>query len=638
MRRLAVLLVMVASAPLLRGQTIPGIITITPQNCVWHSGDNPAWVAPNLDDAGWRPYTEWKLNTHQPRSWVRCHADLSALGGMQHPALQVSLYAAYQLYVDGALIGSAGDIRSGRFSMNTIRSFALPAAALHPATIALRVTSRLVDLLPADALPPLELSAGSASALRDRRARRLLAQSTPHLFLAASFSFIGVAGLILFGLFLSERDRREYLLLSVMSVSLAGIYLDYLLAAALVPFSCTAYLSMFAGSALALAISRPVFCFVLAQRRVPAIFWILIALGCILYVAAGAGAFLPAAPALRLTVFRRRDLIALCNLALAASSTAPFFAFWPYTRLTRRMRSLAGLCLVLGASVIVLHAVFSTAWGSLPGIPDLASRWGPVVSEVEACIMFCVLAALFALLFREHRQTAEERATLAGEMQAAREIQRMIAPATVEPAPGLHIEVAFRPMREVGGDFYSCRILPGDRQRILIGDVSGKGAAAAMTAAVLLGASQRRENESPAALLRHLNFVMADLHVSGFATCLCAELSAAGSLTLANAGHLPPYRNGEEVRLPPGLPLGITADAEYTETALPLAPHDALTFLSDGVVEARNDSGELFGFERTRAISANSAEAIAAAAQAFGQEDDITVLSLTFTAAEVLHA
>ena len=63
-----------------------------------------------------------------------------------------------------------------------------------------------------------------------------------------------------------------------------------------------------------------------------------------------------------------------------------------------------------------------------------------------------------------------------------------------------------------------------------------------------------------------------------------------------------------------------------------LSPGESLTFLSDGVVEARNTAGELFGFERTRAISTQSAEAIARAAQAFGQEDDITVLTLTLLA------
>ncbi len=641
MRRLAILLIAIFAVCGVNAQTsAPGIITISPQQCIWHAGDKQAWAAPDLDETVWQPYTAWTLNPDQPGYWVRCHADLRSLRGVDHPALQVSLYAAYQLYVDGALIGSNGDVRSGDFSMNTIRSFAIPEASLRSATIALRVTPRLVELLPANVVPPLELDAGSESALRDRRAGRLLAQSLPHLFLAASFSFIGVTGLILLGLFLSQRERREYLLLAVISVSLPGIYLDYLFAAALVPFSCSAYLLLFAASALAVAIARPAFCFVLAQRRVPAIFWLLIAFGCTLYLASAIGSFLPAAQALRLNAFYRRDLTAPCNLALAASSTAPFFAFWPYTRLTRRMRPLAGLCLILGASVFVLFVVISTAWGGLPGIPDLASRWGSMASEAEACVMFFVLAALFALLFREHRQVAEERATLAGEMQAAREIQRMIAPATVEPVPGLRIEVAFRPMREVGGDFYQVIRCPADAILVVIGDVSGKGLKAAMTGTLAVGALRTLASETagPSALLTRLNHEMAKTQHEGFITCLCALIAADGTLTLANAGHLAPYRNGEEIPLDSALPLGVSPETTYAESRLQLEPGDTLTFLSDGIVEAQSATGELFGFDRTRAISTQSAEDIATAAQQFGQQDDITVLTLQFAPAEVLHA
>jgi phosphoserine phosphatase RsbU/P len=109
---------------------------------------------------------------------------------------------------------------------------------------------------------------------------------------------------------------------------------------------------------------------------------------------------------------------------------------------------------------------------------------------------------------------------------------------------------------------------------------------------------------------------------------------------LANAGHLPPYRAGEELPSVSALPLGIggSEDGWYEEISFDLQPADTLTFLSDGVVEARSLSGELFGFDRAREISDRSAEEIARAAQDFGQEDDITVLTLTFAPAEVLLA
>ena len=101
---------------------------------------------------------------------------------------------------------------------------------------------------------------------------------------------------------------------------------------------------------------------------------------------------------------------------------------------------------------------------------------------------------------------------------------------------------------------------------------------------------------------------------------------------MANAGHLSPYRGGTEIPLDPGLPLGIVPGVEYLESARDLAPGVKLTLLSDGVVEARNSSGQLFGFDSTRAISMQSAASIASAAQAFGQEDDITVLTIARTA------
>ncbi len=107
-------------------------------------------------------------------------------------------------------------------------------------------------------------------------------------------------------------------------------------------------------------------------------------------------------------------------------------------------------------------------------------------------------------------------------------------------------------------------------------------------------------------------------------------------MTLANAGHLAPYHNGEEVMVQPGLPLGIVAETVYEERIFRLQPGDQLTLMSDGVVEAQNARGELFGFERTQALSREPADAIAAAARRFGQADDITVLTLTRRTDETL--
>lgn len=119
----------------------------------------------------------------------------------------------------------------------------------------------------------------------------------------------------------------------------------------------------------------------------------------------------------------------------------------------------------------------------------------------------------------------------------------------------------------------------------------------------------------------------------GFTTCLVARIDADGTLSAANAGHLAPYLSGKEFAIENGLPLGLSAESTYQESAIRLGAGAQLTLLTDGVVEARNAEGELFGFERTAVISTQSAAPIAHTSQQFGQDDDITVLTVTFAPA-----
>jgi serine phosphatase RsbU (regulator of sigma subunit) len=115
------------------------------------------------------------------------------------------------------------------------------------------------------------------------------------------------------------------------------------------------------------------------------------------------------------------------------------------------------------------------------------------------------------------------------------------------------------------------------------------------------------------------------------ATGLTLRIAADGAATLANAGHLPPYLNGEELPMEGSLPLGMVEDAEFPVMRFRMAPGDRLMLLSDGIAEAQNKQGQLFGFERIRELLEGpvSAETVASAAQAFGQEDDISVLLVT---------
>jgi serine phosphatase RsbU (regulator of sigma subunit) len=167
---------------------------------------------------------------------------------------------------------------------------------------------------------------------------------------------------------------------------------------------------------------------------------------------------------------------------------------------------------------------------------------------------------------------------------------------------------------------------------VVIGDVSGKGMPAAMTVSLLVGTLRTLAHytESPSEILAAMNQRMLARSNGGFTTCLVLRCDAEGKLTIANAGHIAPYVAGKELPLENGLPLGIAADTTYAECFFQLAPGEQLTLLTDGVVEARDKAGALLSFERSAALSVQPAKAIACAAQAFGQDDDITVLTLSF--------
>lgn len=116
----------------------------------------------------------------------------------------------------------------------------------------------------------------------------------------------------------------------------------------------------------------------------------------------------------------------------------------------------------------------------------------------------------------------------------------------------------------------------------------------------------------------------------GLVTCLALQIDADGTATLANAGHLPPYLNGKEMEMEGALPLGAIAGVEFPVMKFRLDAADTLMLMSDGVVEAQDAEGKLFGFERIGGMLRNKATAagLAAAAREFGQEDDITVLTI----------
>jgi phosphoserine phosphatase RsbU/P len=240
------------------------------------------------------------------------------------------------------------------------------------------------------------------------------------------------------------------------------------------------------------------------------------------------------------------------------------------------------------------------------------------------------------ILIRSNRMSRQQ-AVLESEIANAREVQQLILPEASDSMPGFHIESIYEPAQEVGGDFFQIIRVSNGSLILVIGDVAGKGLSAAMLVSVLVGAIRSIADfrKSPDEILAHLNQRMIGRTNGGFSTALAALFTADGSVTIANAGHLPPYLDGREVELTGALPLGIDRGTTYEPTRLQLEPGSRLTFYSDGVIEARDKSGQLFGFERGREVSIRPAKAIVEAAKTFGQMDDITVITVErFTAEE----
>jgi serine phosphatase RsbU (regulator of sigma subunit) len=223
-------------------------------------------------------------------------------------------------------------------------------------------------------------------------------------------------------------------------------------------------------------------------------------------------------------------------------------------------------------------------------------------------------------------------------MKAAQEVQTVLVAAEERGAPGYAVASVYRPASEVGGDFFQVIPLPNDGTLVVAGDVSGKGLRAAMTVSLLVGTVRTlaEQDPSPAAVLAGLNRRLVGRTQGGFATCCAARIDPGGHATVANAGHCQPYLDGHEVELPAGLPLGLVDGITYEEIALTIAPAQQLTLVSDGVVEARNHHGELYGFDRLSQLMRErpTAEHVANTAIDFGQDDDITVLTVTRLATE----
>ena len=313
-----------------------------------------------------------------------------------------------------------------------------------------------------------------------------------------------------------------------------------------------------------------------------------------------------------------------------------FAIVYAVTSVAMRSRWWLGIILVFALQFVVMGAV--EHW--LPAAPQLkqldATQTHNRLAFDGVAIIITVSLGYTGFVFvfigesRRHIRVHTEKALLEAEMAAAREVQQVIVPEKGDSFPGYVVESAYQPARQVGGDFF--QILPAgdDGLLVVIGDVAGKGLPAAMLVSLLVGCirTAAEYTHEPALMLRKVHDRLLGHACGGFATALAAFFDRDGTVTIANAGHLSPYLDGTEVELAGALPLGIAESGIFDSQRFELRPGSRLTFYSDGVVEAQSKSGELFGFERARAISKRSAAAIVAEAVGFGQEDDITVVTI----------
>jgi hypothetical protein len=598
-----------------------------------HEGDDPAWASPGFDDSAWETVRLDDLGTSKagwaPGSskagwrWFRLHLKLHE----DHPDLSLLIdcgEGAYELYVNGARVQGPAIRSSFRVSRPTERvvPLSVPGTELEIALRTFTPQSYRTWHLPLF----LTASLGTPDAIENERQ----SYESGRVYLAVPSIAINLllilAGIAVFGLYRSQRKHREYLWLGVYLLVQGTSYLAWgCQQAGMFPLSAN---FLFSDPLLyAIAIAQIEFTFSFGGRRVSRpwrIYEALLLVPLALIWFSWQGQFSSDA-----------YIVIEAVILLPAAVLLPLLLLLWYRRGNREAGWLILPSLLPAANVSTFDlgtlSIF-LGWQRLDFL-DNPIQLGPIPVQPADIGNLLFLVAIALVMFFRFTRVSREQARSAAELGAAREIQQRLVPAALPEFPGFHLEAAYLPAQEVGGDFYQVLEQQDGYALIVVGDVSGKGLKAAMTGALAIGALRTlaAENHCPGALLARLNRQMLDTQESGFITCLCLRISMQGAVTMANAGHLSPYRLGEEIEVDSGLPLGLTADAQYGETHLELAPGDTLTLLSDGVVEAMNPQHQLLGFERVRAMSGQSAHAIAAAAQAFGQEDDITVLTVKRT-------
>ncbi len=613
-------------------------------------GDDPRWADPKFDDSAWPTVTLDKtladqgFETYAGYGWYRLRIQPRQLhlgsGGGAPLHLLITGHSVGQLavYVNGEELGhSRGMTDTPRMYQSPPFEVTLPQLSSDdPMVLAIRTWAAPGVQISHGLLEKAEI--GTQEDVADRLMLAVARHWDQHVIaeMVVSFLFLGVAALGMI-LYLGQRHHSEYLWLALLCLSAAlrgSVEVSNQLA--LIPTSVFEVLDLWTGRIFMVVTVEFVLLFTSAQRRQFArIFQVAVLV-------------LPVLSLLGME-FTYEVLSISAEAVFCALICVLLFRSW------RRGFREAGIMLVpffLAATAdsidTLLDYMSMKHWVS-ERFMSHHFHFGPIEFTTGLATFLIFLFSLIAVILYRFVRVSQEEQRSNAEIAAARSVQAMLIPTELPSNSYFMLESAYVPVNGVGGDFF--QVLPVDDGSIMIvaGDVSGKGLQAAMNASTLVGAFRNELSHDPATILKHLNHVMlgagAGLDammskdaVASFATCLCARIYRNGLMEIANAGHPSPYRDGREVELPPGLPLGVIPGMTYEQTSFQLDQGDRIIFLSDGVVEATNSQGELFGFERTQQVSNESARFIAQTAKRFGQNDDITVISIYVASRDAKHA
>lgn len=584
-------------------------------------GDDPAYARPDFNDSAWKTVTLPGPQALEPGVyWYRMRVQVPP----HHGPLAASVFGlqgTYQIQINGAPVPGTRLLPALR-DRRTTRVIPLPAVGT-----SFELAIRLV-------VPAMTTGAGSLGPILVGTPRAM--KSYSHNFRAAdilgssaslpievALIFVGLAVL---GLFYFQQDHKEYLWLGLYLITIGSSNIAFFgSGSSLLPVSANVLYGDPANYLYTLFQIEFTFAFVHQRAsRLWRAYEILLLVSTFGAVVTNMLGLIP------LTSYLTYEICA----TLPATLILPVLLWFWYRKGNREAGLLMIPSILPGLSGIFNNAAFIARNLLHSHLADFLSNRilvGPLGFQMFDLSNLIFVLAIGVVIFLRFTEVSRAEARAVAEMDAAREIQQALVPLEPPAVEGYELAAAYLPAEQVGGDFYQVLPQPDGSALVVLGDVSGKGLKAAMTGTLAIGALRTLAalQMGPGGLLSALNEQMVTSQKEGFITMLCARVSRDGVVTLANAGHLHPYRRGEEIELEAGLPLGIVSGVTYGERRITLEPGEQLTLLSDGIVEARREDGELFGFERTRAGSGASAREMAAAAREFGQEDDITVLTLT---------